>query len=120
MSRAPLEPTKRKELYRRFRNLSEGNAARVLGYMDALEEERDIGPLLNSDRDHDVLRIRFPLPSDAFSYDDEEFPGIYVSRSEKDNRITGFTVFDYSRRSLRELKLLLPMVEWDEVSGRIQ
>lgn len=77
---------------------------------------RDIGPLLNYDRDHDVLRIRFPLPSDAFSYDDEEYPGIYVSRSEKDNR---FTVFDYSRRFLRELKLLLPMVEWDEVSGRI-
>ncbi|NLD95831.1 MAG: DUF2283 domain-containing protein, partial [Synergistaceae bacterium] len=39
---------------------------------------------VNYDRDHDVLRIRFPLPSDAFSYDDEEYPGIYVSRSEKD------------------------------------
>ena len=37
MSRATLELAKRKELYRRFRNLSERNAARVLGYMDALE-----------------------------------------------------------------------------------
>ena len=40
MSRATLEPTKRKELYRRFRNLSERNAARVLGSVDALGEER--------------------------------------------------------------------------------
>jgi hypothetical protein len=72
------------------------------------------------DRDHDVLRVRFPLPSDAWSYDDEEYPGIYVSRSEKDDRIAGITVFDYSRRSRRELKLLLPMVEWEEVCGEIR
>jgi hypothetical protein len=39
MSRATLELSKRKELYRRFRNLSERNAARVLGSVDALEEE---------------------------------------------------------------------------------
>ena len=72
------------------------------------------------DRDHDVLRVRFPRPSDAWSYDDEEYPGIYVSRSEKDDRIAGITVFDYSRRLRRELKLLLPMVEWEEVYGEIR
>ena len=72
------------------------------------------------DRDHDVLRVRFPLPSDAWSYDDEEYPGIYVSRSEKNDHIAGIAVFDYSRRLRRELKLLLPMVEWEEVYGEIR
>lgn len=68
------------------------------------------------DRDYDVLRIRFPLLSGDFSYDDETYPGVYVSRSEIDDRITGIMVLDFSRRSSRELKLLLPMVAWDEVN----
>ena len=38
MSRAPLEPTKRKELYRRFRSLSERKAAHVPGSVDGLEK----------------------------------------------------------------------------------
>ena len=39
MSRVVSEATAGKELYRRFRGLSERDAARVLGYMDALEEK---------------------------------------------------------------------------------
>ena len=39
MSRVVSEATAGKELYRRFRSLSERDAARVLGYMDALEEK---------------------------------------------------------------------------------
>ena len=55
MSRATLEPTKRKELYRRFRNLSEGNAARVLGYMDALGEERPSDETLAALQEADAI-----------------------------------------------------------------
>ncbi len=40
MPRATLEISIKKELNRRFRKLSEWNAVRVLGYIDALEEER--------------------------------------------------------------------------------
>lgn len=71
------------------------------------------------DRDYDVLRIRFPLSLDAFTYDDETYPGIYISRSEVDDRITGVMILDFSRRSSRELRLLLPMVEWDEIGEQI-
>jgi len=39
MSRVALEFSTKKELYRRFRKLSERNAMRVLGCIDALEEE---------------------------------------------------------------------------------
>ena len=39
MSRVVSETAAGKELYRRFRRLSERDAARVLGYMDALEEK---------------------------------------------------------------------------------
>ena len=55
MSRATLEPTKRKELYRRFRNLSERNAARVLGYIDALEEERPSDETIAALREADAI-----------------------------------------------------------------
>ena len=55
MSRATLELTKRKELYRRFRNLSEGNAARVLGSVDALEEERPGDETLAALREADAI-----------------------------------------------------------------
>ena len=40
MPRTTLAISAKKELYRRFRKLSERNAMRVLGYIDALEEER--------------------------------------------------------------------------------
>lgn len=70
------------------------------------------------DRDYDVLRIRFPLSSDSVSYDDETSPGVYISRSEIDDRITGIMVLDFSRRSSKELKLLLPMVAWDEINDQ--
>lgn len=55
MSRAPLELTKRKELYRRFRNLSERNAARVLGYFDALEEEHPSDETLAALQEADAI-----------------------------------------------------------------
>ncbi len=40
MSRATLAISGRKELYLRFRKLSELDAMRVLGYIDAIEEKR--------------------------------------------------------------------------------
>lgn len=55
MSRATLEQTGRKELYRRVRNLSERNAARVLGYIDALEEEYPNEETLAALREADVI-----------------------------------------------------------------
>jgi hypothetical protein len=55
MPRATLELSRRKELYRRFRNLSERNAARVLGYIDALEEEHPSDETLAALREVDRI-----------------------------------------------------------------
>ena len=55
MSRTTLERTKRKELYRRFRNLAERNAARVLGSVDALREERPGDETLTALQEADAI-----------------------------------------------------------------
>lgn len=58
------------------------------------------------DADHDVLHIFFPpfVPS----FDDEEYPGIIIRRSVTDERITGLTILDFSKRNPQELESLLP------------
>ena len=71
------------------------------------------------DRDHDVLRLHFSSSEKSISSSDETFPGIYIDRSETTEAITGVMVFDYSRRSMRELELLLPIVEWKDIKGTI-
>ena len=74
---------------------------------------------INYDRDYDVLRIWFPSSFGGISYDDEEYPGIYISRSEANEQITGVLIFDYSLRSMRELKLLVPIVKWEDVKEKV-
>ncbi len=66
----------------------------------------------NYDTEFDVLRILFPLPDNMFSYDEELSPGIILSRSETDERISGVTVLDFSERTVRELQVLVPIVDW--------
>ena len=55
MSRATLELTKRKELYRRLRNHSERNAALVPGSVYDLEEERPGDETLAALREADAI-----------------------------------------------------------------
>lgn len=55
MSHSTLELSKKKELYRRFRSLSERNAQRVLGYMDALEEKHPSEETLAALKESDAI-----------------------------------------------------------------
>lgn len=71
------------------------------------------------DRDHDVLRLRFPVSENTISFSDETSPGFYINRSETSDAITSVMVFDYSRRTLRELQLLFPLVEWKDIKKDI-
>ena len=44
--------------------------------------------------------------------DDEEiYPGVFIRRSETDERISGVVIFDYSKRSKKLLEELLPFLD---------
>lgn len=65
------------------------------------------------DFNHDILHVFFKPYSP--SYDDEEFPGIIIKRSEIDESITGLVILDFSKRTPRELKMLLPKYDFPTV-----
>jgi len=64
------------------------------------------------DNQHDVLHVMFP-PADL-SIDDEDFPGIIVRRSVRDDRITGLTILDFSKRK-EFLKEYLPRYDFSKI-----
>lgn len=65
------------------------------------------------DEKHDVLHLFFSrvMPGD----DEEIYPGVFVRRSETDERISGVVIFDYSKRSKRLLEELLPFLDLKKV-----
>ena len=65
----------------------------------------------NYDERHDVFHV-FVCPMSP-SYDDEDYPGIVVRRSMRDDRVTGITVLDFSKRPKQELARNLPFVDPD-------
>lgn len=66
------------------------------------------------DMSHDVLHVFFP-PFD-YSFDDEEYPGIIIKRSTKDDRVTGLIILEFSKRSRKELLSKLPRYDFSEVA----
>lgn len=61
------------------------------------------------DEAHDVLHVF--LPPEVPWVGDELLPGVIVKRAEKDDRIVGAIVFDFSRRDKKILLELLPFLE---------
>ena len=76
MSRATLTISTRKELYRRSRKLSERDAMRVLGYIDAIEEERLNKKTLAALQDADRI-ARIP-PTKTYKSVDEMMKSIFA------------------------------------------
>lgn len=71
---------------------------------------------INYDKNHDVIRVIMPNPEPPFILDTEEiFPDVYASKIEQ---LLEVTIFDYALRSKRELSLLVPEVDWDNVRER--
>lgn len=58
------------------------------------------------DARHDILHV-YLSPSEL-SVDDEDFPGIVIRRSIRDNRVTGLVIMDYSKQSSKVLRKCLP------------
>lgn len=69
------------------------------------------------EKEHDILRLVMPDPVSPYALDTKEtFPGVYVSKME---HIMEVIIFDCSIRSKRELSLLVPSVDWKNVSTRL-
>lgn len=69
------------------------------------------------DKGHDVLHVFFP--PFAISFDDEEYPGVIVKHAVEDERITGLIIMDFSKRSQRELKNVLPRYDLTSLQKKI-
>jgi hypothetical protein len=65
------------------------------------------------DNSHDILHVLF-YP-EHLSIDDEEFPGIVIRRSINDDRITGITIMDFSKREIEFLQRMLPRYDFSEL-----
>lgn len=63
---------------------------------------------------NDVLHIFFPPPVPSES--NEIYPGIFVRRSEVDDRISGVVIMDYSKRDKSLLQNLLPFIDIKELN----
>jgi len=70
-------------------------------------------PIVKStyDSTYDVLRLFAQLPDDDYSLSDEEYPGIFISRSANSDNICGATILGYQARSKGELQKLLPFFD---------
>ena len=84
--------------------------------------EKERPKSINYDEDHDVMRLKFnhPFnhPTPPFLLEDEEkFPGVYFSEI---TYLHALTILDYSMRSLRELFLLVPTVDWIHVIDNME
>jgi uncharacterized protein YuzE len=56
-------------------------------------------------KDTDILFIH--LAPWVYYYGDEVADGVFVMRSDKDDRILGFEILDYSRKNSEQIKELL-------------
>lgn len=66
------------------------------------------------DKSHDVLHVFF-LP-DFLTVDEEEFPGVLVRRSIKDEEtVAGLTILDFNRKKRFGLESILPQYDFTEV-----
>ena len=72
-----------------------------------------IDHIVTYDKRHDVLHVFF-YP-EHFSIDEEKFPGVIIRRSIEDERITGLTILDYSKRDKKVLDLLLPEYDFSGI-----
>ncbi|OAK70105.1 hypothetical protein [Lederbergia galactosidilytica] len=68
------------------------------------------------DKRHDVLHVFF-YP-DFMTIDDEEYPGVLVRRSIKDEEtITGLTILDFTKMQSKDiLPSILPQYDFDEIA----
>ncbi|KLR75308.1 MULTISPECIES: DUF2283 domain-containing protein [Geobacillus] len=73
--------------------------------------------LTKYDKSHDVLHVFF-FP-ELLSVDDEEFPGVVIRRAVSDNRITGITILDFSRKDEDLLNNLLPEFDFSGLHKQI-
>ena len=74
-------------------------------------------PIVKStyDSTYDVLRLFAQLPDDDYSLSDEEYPGIFISRSASSDNICGATILGYHARSKKELQKMLPYFDWSSI-----
>ncbi|MBR1421195.1 MAG: hypothetical protein IJ575_09125 [Selenomonadaceae bacterium] len=54
-------------------------------------------PYFKYDDMHDVMHVF--IDSDINAFDDEDFPGVYVTRNDDTGKIVGFIVLDYKRKN---------------------
>lgn len=59
------------------------------------------------DADHDVLYISIGDPVPSYS-DEDSIKGVFIRRAFEDNRVTGATIIDYSKRNKQVLMGVLP------------
>ena len=52
-------------------------------------------PFFRYENDDDIMHVFIGKQDNAF--DDEDFPGVYVTRDDDTGEIVGFTVLDYER-----------------------
>lgn len=70
----------------------------------------------NYDKSYDVLRLYFASTDIPFSAEtEEEFSGIYIDRNIENNSIISMIIFDYSKRNIEDLEILMPMIEWGDI-----
>lgn len=65
------------------------------------------------DQRHDVLHVY--LHPSILSVDEEEYPGVVIRRSVKDEQITGFMIMDYQKKDPVLLENLLPNFDFSDV-----
>lgn len=71
------------------------------------------------DKSHDVLHVFF-LP-DFLTIDEEEFPGVLIRRSIKDEEtIAGLTIIDYKQKEKSVLDSILPQYDFTEIRSPLQ
>lgn len=61
---------------------------------------------MNYDQEHDILHVFFH--PEELSVDEEDYPGIVIRRSIKDDHITGIMIMGYSGRSKELLQAIFP------------
>ncbi|HAP93500.1 MAG TPA: hypothetical protein DCM26_02600 [Desulfotomaculum sp.] len=64
-------------------------------------------PVLNYDREHDVLYISLGRPAPSYS-DEDGVRGVLIRRAIGTGEITGATIIDYSKRDKKQLQKVLP------------
>lgn len=61
---------------------------------------------ISYDKDHDVLYVSLGAPKP--SYCDTDIEGILIRRAMDNNRLSGITIMDFSRKTREQLKRTIP------------